>query len=45
MVIDIARSLGSDAARTATEQGHGLEYNEAVEFALDSIARAVRAPE
>ena len=39
MMTEIAHSLGSESATSAAEKGHRLEYNESVEFALDSISR------
>jgi tetratricopeptide (TPR) repeat protein len=39
MVRDVAESLGEENAAAATEEGQSLEYNDAVEFALDAIGR------
>jgi predicted ATPase len=39
IVEEVTESLGQDAAADAIEQGQSLGYNDAVEFALDVIAR------
>jgi len=40
MVDEIAESLGVDIAGDASREGRSLEYKDAVEFALNAIARA-----
>jgi hypothetical protein len=40
IVSTIIDSLSSDDVKAATQQGRSLEYSDAVDFAIDAIARA-----